>query len=77
MTGESRAQRQRKVKVSDELKPHFRVTTILERPYVMLKSHEFEQPQAKGSQRNGQFEGFCIDLLTELANDLGFIYLNN
>ncbi|CAK5013359.1 unnamed protein product [Meloidogyne enterolobii] len=68
LRAESRAQQQRRVKVSDELKPHFRVTTILERPYVMVKSQEtnnnFEQKQL-------QFEGFCIDLLKELANDLG------
>ncbi|CAK5053203.1 unnamed protein product [Meloidogyne enterolobii] len=55
LRAESRAQQQRRVKVSDELKPHFRVTTILERPYVMVKR-------------------FCIDLLKELANDLGFTY---
>lgn len=71
LRAESRAQQQRRVKVSDELKPHFRVTTILERPYVMVKSQEtnnnFEQKQL-------QFEGFCIDLLKELANDLGFTY---
>lgn len=69
LRAESRAQQQKRIKVSDELKPHFRVTTILERPYVMLKSKEsdnnFEQKQ---------FEGFCIDLLKELANDLGFTY---
>lgn len=40
MSGDSRAQLRRNVKVSDELKPHFRVTTILERPYVMLRTND-------------------------------------
>lgn len=80
MSRDSQAQLQRNVKVSDELKPHFRVTTIMvlyfakiclkrvsfkERPYVMLKRNHF------GMDKNSQFEGFCIDLLEELANDLG------
>ncbi|KAI6179694.1 hypothetical protein M3Y98_00638000 [Aphelenchoides besseyi] len=68
MSQDSRAQLQDNVKVSDELKPHFRVTTIMERPYVMLKKNHFELDQ------NSQFEGFCIDLLHELSNDLGFTY---
>ncbi|KAI6203785.1 Glutamate receptor ionotropic, kainate 2 [Aphelenchoides besseyi] len=67
MSQDSRAQLQDNVKVSDELKPHFRVTTIMERPYVMLKKNHFELDQ------NSQFEGFCIDLLHELSNDLGSI----
>jgi hypothetical protein len=45
------------------------------RPYVMLKSNEFEERNyGEGSsrqQQNAQFEGFCIDLLMELAEDLG------
>ncbi|KAI6219195.1 hypothetical protein M3Y99_01669700 [Aphelenchoides fujianensis] len=68
MSQDSRAQLQHNVKVSEELKPHFRVTTIMERPYVMLKKNHFELDQ------NSQFEGFCIDLLNELSNDLGFTY---
>ncbi|KAK0424092.1 hypothetical protein QR680_008499 [Steinernema hermaphroditum] len=68
MTGDSKAQLQRNVQVSDELKPHFRVTTIMERPYVMLKNNHYELDQ------NSQFEGFCIDLLAELSRDLGFTY---
>uniref|UniRef100_A0A914CSS2 Uncharacterized protein n=1 Tax=Acrobeloides nanus TaxID=290746 RepID=A0A914CSS2_9BILA len=68
MSRDSRAQLQKNVKVSDELKPHFRVTTILERPYVMLKKNHFELDS------NNQFEGFCIDLLEELSKDLGVTY---
>uniref|UniRef100_A0A0N5BKK9 PBPe domain-containing protein n=1 Tax=Strongyloides papillosus TaxID=174720 RepID=A0A0N5BKK9_STREA len=68
MTGDSKAQLQRNVKVSDELKPHFRVTTVLERPYVMYKKNHFEL------DKNSQFEGFCIDLLHQLSKDLGFTY---
>ncbi|CAJ0927228.1 unnamed protein product, partial [Mesorhabditis belari] len=68
MTGDSRAQLQKNVQVSDELKPHFRVTTIMERPYVMLKKNHFEL------DANSKFEGFCIDLLAELSKDLGFTY---
>ncbi|KAH7726269.1 CBN-GLR-5 protein [Aphelenchoides avenae] len=68
MSRDSKAQLQNNVKVSDELKPHFRVTTIMERPYVMLKRNHFELDE------NSQFEGFCIDLLEELSKDLGFTY---
>uniref|UniRef100_A0A183FEF2 Glutamate receptor n=1 Tax=Heligmosomoides polygyrus TaxID=6339 RepID=A0A183FEF2_HELPZ len=68
MSGDSRAQLQRNVQVSDELKPHFRVTTIMERPYVMLKKNHYEL------YGNSKFEGFCIDLLAELSRDLGFTY---
>ncbi|KAK6013317.1 Ligand-gated ion channel, partial [Ostertagia ostertagi] len=68
MSGDSRAQLQRNVQVSDELKPHFRVTTIMERPYVMLKKNHYEL------YGNMKFEGFCIDLLAELSRDLGFTY---
>ncbi|KAK5974778.1 hypothetical protein GCK32_013950 [Trichostrongylus colubriformis] len=64
MSGDSRAQLQRNVQVSDELKPHFRVTTIMERPYVMLKKNHYEL------YGNMKFEGFCIDLLAELSRDL-------
>uniref|UniRef100_A0A914YFH1 Ionotropic glutamate receptor L-glutamate and glycine-binding domain-containing protein n=1 Tax=Panagrolaimus superbus TaxID=310955 RepID=A0A914YFH1_9BILA len=68
MSKDSKAQLQQNVQVSDELKPHFRVTTIMERPYVMLKKNHFELDE------NNQFEGFCIDLLEELSKDLGFTY---
>ncbi|XP_037532501.1 glutamate receptor ionotropic, kainate 3 [Nematolebias whitei] len=44
------------------------VTTILEEPYVMLKKSD------KALVGNDRFEGFCIDLLRELANILGFSY---
>uniref|UniRef100_A0A914WHL9 Uncharacterized protein n=1 Tax=Plectus sambesii TaxID=2011161 RepID=A0A914WHL9_9BILA len=56
------------VKVSDELKPHFRVTTIIERPYVMYRRNHYD------FHGNQKFEGFCIDLLTELSRDLGFTF---
>ena len=68
MSKDSHAQLQHNVQVSDELKPHFRVTTIMERPYIMLKKNHFELNE------NNQFEGFCIDLLEELSKDLGFTY---
>uniref|UniRef100_A0A0K0CX59 PBPe domain-containing protein n=1 Tax=Angiostrongylus cantonensis TaxID=6313 RepID=A0A0K0CX59_ANGCA len=64
MSGDSRVQLQKNVQVSDELKPHFRVTTIMERPYVMLKKNYNEH------YANSKFEGFCIDLLAELSADL-------
>ncbi|XP_028986320.1 glutamate receptor ionotropic, kainate 3 [Betta splendens] len=44
------------------------VTTILEEPYVMLKKSD------KELRGNDRFEGFCIDLLKELAGVLGFTY---
>ncbi|KAG7262846.1 hypothetical protein CRUP_035905 [Coryphaenoides rupestris] len=44
------------------------VSTILEEPYVMLKKSD------KALVGNDRFEGFCIDLLKELANILGFSY---
>ncbi|KAL7393131.1 hypothetical protein ABVT39_006933 [Epinephelus coioides] len=44
------------------------VTTILEEPYVMLKKSD------KALVGNDRFEGFCIDLLKELASVLGFTY---
>ncbi|XP_023312109.1 glutamate receptor ionotropic, kainate 2-like isoform X4 [Anoplophora glabripennis] len=43
------------------------VTTILEQPYVMLKP----QPNLVGNDR---FEGFCIDLLKEIASMVSFEY---
>uniref|UniRef100_A0A8C2AX27 Glutamate receptor n=1 Tax=Cyprinus carpio TaxID=7962 RepID=A0A8C2AX27_CYPCA len=44
------------------------ITTILEEPYVMLKRSD------KALVGNDRFEGFCIDLLKELASILGFSY---
>ncbi|XP_067875204.1 glutamate receptor ionotropic, kainate 2 isoform X1 [Heterodontus francisci] len=44
------------------------VTTILEEPYVMFKKSD------KPLYGNRRFEGFCIDLLKELSNILGFTY---
>ncbi|XP_044270329.1 glutamate receptor ionotropic, kainate 2-like isoform X3 [Tribolium madens] len=43
------------------------VTTILEQPYVMLKT----QTNVVGNER---YEGFCIDLLREIASMVGFEY---
>ncbi|XP_030751455.1 glutamate receptor ionotropic, kainate 2-like isoform X5 [Sitophilus oryzae] len=43
------------------------VTTILEQPYVMLKS-------GSNLSGNNRYEGFCIDLLKELAKMIGFEY---
>ncbi|KAM3614317.1 uncharacterized protein V6R79_012619 [Siganus canaliculatus] len=44
------------------------ISTILEEPYVMLKKSD------KALVGNDRFEGYCIDLLKELANILGFTY---
>uniref|UniRef100_A0AAQ5XKI4 Glutamate receptor n=1 Tax=Amphiprion ocellaris TaxID=80972 RepID=A0AAQ5XKI4_AMPOC len=44
------------------------VSTILEEPYVMFKKSD------KPLYGNERFEGYCIDLLRELANILGFTY---
>uniref|UniRef100_A0A8C0G283 Glutamate receptor n=1 Tax=Chelonoidis abingdonii TaxID=106734 RepID=A0A8C0G283_CHEAB len=44
------------------------VTTILEEPYVMFKKSD------KPLYGNDRFEGYCIDLLRELATILGFTY---
>ncbi|XP_058517304.1 glutamate receptor ionotropic, kainate 1 [Ochotona princeps] len=44
------------------------VTTILEEPYVMYKKSD------KPLYGNERFEGYCLDLLKELSNILGFIY---
>ncbi|KAB0792004.1 hypothetical protein PPYR_13965 [Photinus pyralis] len=43
------------------------VTTILEQPYVMLR------PQSNLTG-NARYEGFCIDLLREIASMVGFDY---
>ncbi|MBN3272750.1 GRIK2 protein, partial [Polyodon spathula] len=44
------------------------VSTILEDPYVIFKKSD------KPLYGNDRFEGYCIDLLRELANILGFTY---
>ncbi|XP_010790532.1 glutamate receptor ionotropic, kainate 1-like [Notothenia coriiceps] len=44
------------------------VTTILENPYVMHKKSD------KPLYGNDRFEGYCLDLLKELSNILGFSY---
>uniref|UniRef100_A0A4X2MA54 Glutamate receptor n=1 Tax=Vombatus ursinus TaxID=29139 RepID=A0A4X2MA54_VOMUR len=44
------------------------VTTILEEPYVMFKKSD------KPLYGNNRFEGYCLDLLKELSNILGFTY---
>ncbi|XP_016381427.1 glutamate receptor ionotropic, kainate 1-like isoform X2 [Sinocyclocheilus rhinocerous] len=44
------------------------VTTILENPYVMYKKSD------KVLYGNDRFEGYCLDLLKELSNILGFTY---
>ncbi|XP_063292370.1 glutamate receptor ionotropic, kainate 4 [Pelobates fuscus] len=44
------------------------VTTILENPYLMLKANHQEL------EGNDQYEGFCVDMLKELANILRFNY---
>ncbi|KAI8489787.1 hypothetical protein Bbelb_324170 [Branchiostoma belcheri] len=43
------------------------VTTILERPFIMIRS----DPNLRGNDR---FEGMCIDLLNELQKSLNFQY---
>uniref|UniRef100_A0A8B9H2R2 Glutamate receptor n=1 Tax=Astyanax mexicanus TaxID=7994 RepID=A0A8B9H2R2_ASTMX len=45
-----------------------RVATILEEPYVMFKKSD------KPLCGNDRFEGYCVDLLRELASILGFRY---
>ncbi|XP_054431847.1 glutamate receptor ionotropic, kainate 1 isoform X2 [Pteronotus mesoamericanus] len=44
------------------------VTTILEEPYVMYRKSDTPL------YGNDRFEGYCLDLLKELSNILGFIY---
>ncbi|XP_029700408.1 glutamate receptor ionotropic, kainate 5-like [Takifugu rubripes] len=44
------------------------VTTILENPYVMRKSNH------QDFQGNNQYEGFCVDMLRELADILKFSF---
>ncbi|KAL1440474.1 hypothetical protein MTO96_009407 [Rhipicephalus appendiculatus] len=45
-----------------------RITTILNAPYMMLKS------SAHKLRGNDRFEGFCVDLLREISRHLGFRY---
>ncbi|XP_022103507.1 glutamate receptor ionotropic, kainate 2-like [Acanthaster planci] len=47
-----------------------RVTTILEKPYVMLR----ETTDGTKLADNERFEGFCIDLLKMVSADVGFDY---
>ncbi|XP_021473335.2 glutamate receptor ionotropic, kainate 4 isoform X1 [Oncorhynchus mykiss] len=44
------------------------ITTILENPYVMLR------PEHQALEGNERYEGFCVDLLRELAELLHFSY---
>ncbi|XP_024122285.1 glutamate receptor ionotropic, kainate 1 isoform X2 [Oryzias melastigma] len=44
------------------------VTTILENPYVMVRKSD------KELVGNDRYEGYCMDLLKELSNILGFTY---
>ncbi|XP_040042865.1 glutamate receptor ionotropic, kainate 4 isoform X1 [Gasterosteus aculeatus] len=44
------------------------ITTILENPYVMLR------PNHQELEGNDRYEGFCVDLLKELADTLKFKY---
>uniref|UniRef100_A0A8C4T3P5 Glutamate receptor n=1 Tax=Erpetoichthys calabaricus TaxID=27687 RepID=A0A8C4T3P5_ERPCA len=61
--------RSRGINITDSLTNRSLViTTILEEPYVMFKKSD------KALAGNDRFEGFCIDLLKELANILGFMY---
>uniref|UniRef100_A0AAQ4PUP1 Glutamate receptor n=1 Tax=Gasterosteus aculeatus aculeatus TaxID=481459 RepID=A0AAQ4PUP1_GASAC len=62
-------QRGKTTNVSDSLSNRsLVVSTILEEPYVMFKKSD------KPLYGNDRFEGYCIDLLKELANILGFTY---
>ncbi|CAL8116108.1 unnamed protein product [Orchesella dallaii] len=51
----------------DTINITLRVTTILEKPYVMVK-HD------TNLTGNARYEGFCIDLLKDVANLVGFQY---
>lgn len=48
--------------------PFLQYFTWQEEPYVMFKKSD------KPLYGNDRFEGYCIDLLRELANILGFTY---
>uniref|UniRef100_A0A8C7UTJ1 Glutamate receptor n=2 Tax=Oncorhynchus mykiss TaxID=8022 RepID=A0A8C7UTJ1_ONCMY len=47
------------------------ITTILENPYVMLR------PNHQEMEGNERYEGFCVDMLKELADILKFKYCIN
>uniref|UniRef100_A0A6Q2WV32 Glutamate receptor n=1 Tax=Esox lucius TaxID=8010 RepID=A0A6Q2WV32_ESOLU len=47
------------------------ITTILENPYVMLRPNHQER------EGNDRYEGFCVDMLKELADILKFKYRIN
>ncbi|XP_043920916.1 glutamate receptor ionotropic, kainate 2 isoform X2 [Protopterus annectens] len=62
-------QKGKPVNISDSLSNRsLIVSTILEEPYTMFKKSD------KPLYGNDRFEGYCIDLLKELANILGFTY---
>ncbi|CAN7936994.1 unnamed protein product, partial [Ixodes hexagonus] len=46
----------------------FKITTLLNAPYVMLK------PSASRLSGNDRFEGICVDLIREMSRLLGFRY---
>ncbi|XP_023227621.1 glutamate receptor ionotropic, kainate 1-like [Centruroides sculpturatus] len=45
-----------------------KVTTLITKPYVMLKQSE------KKLMGNDQYEGYCVDIIFELSRILGFKY---
>lgn len=53
------------VVVTTVLEP-LKVTTLLEKPYIMVKD--------ENAEGNSRYEGFCIDLLHEIAQIVGFEY---
>lgn len=46
---------------------HLKKNSIQEQPYVMVK-------EDRNLTGNARFEGFCIDLLKSIANQVGFQY---
>src|SRR5699024_7767361 len=51
---------------SAELRPPIRVTTVLNDPFVM------NAKDTKALKDNDRYEGYVIDLMTEISNHLGF-----
>ncbi|XP_074644362.1 glutamate receptor ionotropic, kainate 2-like [Tubulanus polymorphus] len=47
------------------------VTTIMEAPFVMLRKPNIGEANYTGNDR---FEGFCIDMIRMIAEDIGFNY---
>ncbi|XP_013407964.2 glutamate receptor ionotropic, kainate 2 [Lingula anatina] len=47
------------------------ITSRLEKPYVQLKKQDSTKPALEGNDR---YEGFCIDLLSEISKIVGFEY---